>query len=262
MRYEPLKDILASLLKCFPQARCLLFAALDLLLLRQSYVKAAIRNYTPPETAPRMYDAGAGYCQYSWFMLRNWQHSKVFALDLKVDYIRAFSAWLDPVTRARFSFTEGDLQFYQPKNSYDIITAIDILEHIPDDLAVLRNFYTCLKPGGKLIISTPSDTDEAARFTAEHVRPGYAMEDLRTKLESVGFEIIESRYSYGFWGSLAWKLSIRIPLNMIGRSKVFMLVLPFYYLPILPLSLLFNKLDTQTFNPVGTGILMVAGKDQ
>jgi len=257
MRYEPLKDILASLLGNIPQARSLLFAALDLMLLRQRYVKAAIRKYIPADAAPRMYDAGAGYCQYSCFMMRNWKRSKVFALDLKVDYIRAFAAWLDAAHRARFSFTQGDLQLYEPQNRYDLVTAIDILEHIPDDLAVLRNFFHCLKPGGILIISTPSDTDEAARFTAEHVRPGYALNDLRAKLESVGFEVIESRYSYGFWGSLAWKLSIRQPLRLIGKSKAFALLLPFYYLPILPLSMLLNKLDTMTLNKSGTGILMV-----
>ncbi len=260
MRYEPLKDIMASLLGSFPQTRSLLFAALDLMLLRQRYVKAAIQKYIPAEAAPRMYDAGAGYCQYSWFMLRKWQRSKVFALDLKVDYIRSFAAWLDPATHARFSFTQGDLQLYQPKNRYDLVTAIDILEHIPDDLAVLRNFFHCLKPGGKIIISTPSDTDEAARFTAEHVRPGYAMADLRAKLDSVGFQVIESKYSYGFWGSFAWKLSIRLPLKLIGVSKAFLMLLPLYYLPILPLSILMNKLDTQTLNHSGTGILMVAEK--
>ena len=175
-------------------------------------------------------------------------------------YIRDFAAWLPENLRSRFSFTEGDLQYYQPKNSYDLVIAVDILEHIQDDLAVLRNFYSCLKPGGRLIISTPSDTDEAARFTAEHVRPGYSLAELTDKLTATGFEIIDSRYSYGRFGSLAWKLSIRLPLKMIGRLKLSAVFLPLYYLPFLPLSMLLNWLDTKAVNKTGTGIVMVATK--
>lgn len=260
MRYEPLKDMLASLLEAMPGARNFMFAMLDLMLLRQRYVKAAIRRQFPAGKPFRMYDAGAGYCQYTWFVLREWPQSKVFALDLKAGYIRDFAAWLPEHLRSRFSFTEGDLQHYEPKNSYDLVIAVDILEHIPDDLAVLRHFYSCLKPGGKLIISTPSDTDEAARFTAEHVRPGYSLADLSLKLQDTGFEIIDSRYSYGRFGSLAWKLSIRLPLKMIGRSKLSAVLLPLYYLPFLPLSFLLNWLDTKAVNKSGTGIIVVAAK--
>ena len=45
------------------------------------------------------------------------------------------------------------------------------------------------------------------------------MKELVGKLETVGFEIIEKRYSYGFWGSLAWRLSIRNPLKMINKKQ-------------------------------------------
>jgi len=262
MRYEPLKDILAAALRTLPSARLLLFRALDLMLLRQRYVKAAIRRHFGPDAAFRMYDAGAGYCQYSWFALRHWPRSKVFALDLKADYIREFALWLDQAPRSRFSFTEGDLQDYQPKNRYDLVIAIDILEHIEDDRAVLRNFFHCLLPSGKLIISTPSDTDPAARFTAEHVRPGYAMDDLLAKLESAGFRVLESKHSYGFWGSLAWKLSIRAPLRLINSSKAAALLVPLYLLHVLPATLLMNWLDTRTPNRSGTGILVVAEKPE
>ncbi|MGI6197814.1 MAG: class I SAM-dependent methyltransferase [Candidatus Cloacimonadaceae bacterium] len=260
MQYEPIKDRIASLLSGCACFRILLYRMLDLLLLRQRYVKAAVSKHLQPIQKQRVYDAGAGYCQYSWYILEKWQQAKVFALDLKADYIRDFVAWLQPVYRKRFSFTEGDLQSYQPKNRYNLILAIDILEHIPDDMAVLRSFYNCLDEGGKLIISTPSDTDEAAKFTAEHVRPGYSMQELVNKLETTGFKIVEQRYSYGFWGSLAWRLSIRNPLKMLNRSKLFLTLLPFYLLAVLPFTVLFNHLDVMTDNESGTGIIVVAEK--
>ncbi len=260
MRYEPLKDSIAALLKSCSCFRKLLYWALDLLLLRQSYVKAAIKKNLPDGQKQRVYDAGAGYCQYSWYILSGWSKAKVFALDLKVDYIRDFADSLAEKDRARFSFTQGDLQKYQPKNSYDLALAIDILEHIPDDLAALKQIYNCLNKGGKLIISTPSDTDEAAKFTAEHVRPGYSMETLVEKLETLGFEIDEKLYSYGFWGALAWKLSIRQPLKMIQKSKLAIGLLPLYLLAILPFTLVMNILDRAMKNESGTGIIVVARK--
>ncbi len=260
MQYEPIKDRIAGLLGGSACFRILLYRMLDTLLLRQRYVKAAVSEHLQPDQKQRVYDAGAGYCQYSWYILEKWQQAKVFALDLKADYIRDFVAWLKPEYRKRFSFTEGDLQSYQPKNRYNLILAIDILEHIPDDMAVLSSFYNCLDEGGKLIISTPSDTDEAAKFTAEHVRPGYSMQELVNKLETTGFKIVEQRYSYGFWGSLAWRLSIRNPLKIINRSKLFLALLPLYLLAVLPFTILFNHLDMMTDNESGTGIIVVAEK--
>lgn len=260
MQYEPIKDRIASLLNCCACFRILLYKALDLLLLRQRYVKSAIGRHLKHGLKQRVYDAGAGYCQYSWHILQSWSEARVFALDLKVDYIRDFAAWLKSEDRQRFSFTQGDLQTYKPKNSYNLILAVDILEHIPDDMAVLSGFYDCLERGGNLIISTPSDTDEAAKFTAEHVRPGYSMQELVSKLEAVGFEIVEQHYSYGFWGSLAWRLSIRNPLKIINKSKAFLPVLPLYLLAVLPVTMLFNHLDTKVKNKSGTGIIIVAEK--
>ncbi|HPV15675.1 MAG TPA: class I SAM-dependent methyltransferase [Candidatus Cloacimonadota bacterium] len=260
MQYEPIKDHIASLLNGSACFRVLLYKLLDLLLLRQRYVKAEIAKHLKHGLKQRVYDAGAGYCQYSWYILERFSEARVFALDLKVDYIRDFVAWLQGEQKQRFSFTQGDLQTYRPKNSYNLILAVDILEHIPDDMAVLTGFYNCLEKGGNLIISTPSDTDEAAKFTAEHVRPGYSMKELVGKLETVGFEIIEKRYSYGFWGSLAWRLSIRNPLKMINKSKLCLAFLPFYLLAVLPFTVLFNHLDMKTDNRGGTGIIIVAEK--
>ncbi|HHZ15235.1 MAG TPA: methyltransferase domain-containing protein [Candidatus Cloacimonetes bacterium] len=260
MQYEPIKDRIASLLNGCAYFRVLLYKKLDLLLLRQRYVKSAIDRHLKHGLRQRVYDAGAGYCQYSWHILQRWSEARVFALDLKVDYIRDFAAWLKCEDRKRFSFTRGDLQTYRPKNSYNLILAIDILEHIPDDMAVLAGFYNCLEKGGNLIISTPSDTDEAAKFTAEHVRPGYSIQELVSKLETAGFEIVEKRYSYGFWGSLAWRLSIRNPLRLINKSKLYLAVLPFYLLAVLPFTTLFNHLDMKWENKSGTGIIIVAEK--
>ncbi|PKN78234.1 MAG: hypothetical protein CVU48_08855 [Candidatus Cloacimonetes bacterium HGW-Cloacimonetes-1] len=262
MQYDPIKDVFSNTMDLFPQLRKLFFMMLDTILLRQRYVKKYINKYLPPDQDTRFYDAGAGFCQYSDYVMKRFPQSRVFAVDLKTDYLSAYHYALDSKLKQRFSFKAADLQDFRPTYSYDMVVAIDIMEHIEDDISTLQNFMYCLKPGGRLIISTPSDTDEAAKFTAEHVRPGYNKSELEAKLQNCGFEIEDSIYSYGFWGKLAWQMMIKKPLTWIGVSKYNLAFLPFYYLLILPLSLLFMNLDLRGTNKTGTGIIVVAKKPE
>lgn len=254
MHYDPIKDRLAERIKLFPVFRRLLYRAFDLLLLRQRYVKAEIERYF--RDGMRFYDAGAGFCQYSDFVLKNYPNSRVLATDLKTDYLRQYSFTVGP----GFSYMSADLQTFCPKHQYDMAIAIDILEHIEDDLAVIKNVHSALFPQGIFIISTPSDTDPAAHFTAEHVRPGYDKGELETKLLDSGFEILSSFYSYGRFGALSWKLMIKYPLILWGKSKLWAPVIALCYLLLLPVSELLMRLDMRKVNPSGTGIIIVARK--
>ncbi|HHV61683.1 MAG TPA: glycosyltransferase [Firmicutes bacterium] len=42
-----------------------------------------------------------------------------------------------------------------PPESFDVVTAFDVLEHVPDIRSFLEAIYTILKPGGKLILLSP-----------------------------------------------------------------------------------------------------------
>lgn len=42
------------------------------------------------------------------------------------------------------------------ENSFDALVAMDILEHLPDDVAAMKEFYRVLKPGGKVIATVPA----------------------------------------------------------------------------------------------------------
>ena len=97
-------------------------------------------------------------------------------------------------------------------------------------------------------------------FIEEHVRDGYGINDITQKLNNAGFSDVEVRYTYGFPGSLSWKFSMKYPILMLGKSKAFYILLPFYYLVTFPFCILLNYLDVIFRHKKGTGLLVKAYK--
>jgi SAM-dependent methyltransferase len=258
MHYESIKDKFARAITGSAFLRKMFYLALDMLFLRQWYIKKEIKRNFSPKNKLKFYDAGAGFGQYSWFVLQNWPEAQVHAVDLKADYMDSFVKFACQYFPDKISARQADLTAYVPDQQYDLIVASDILEHIADDRQVLANFRKALKPGGKLIISTPSNFDESAEFVAEHVRPGYSKAELTEKLQTAGFKVNKFTFSYGFWGHLYWLLCLKFPLSLVQKFKPFLVLLPIYYLPVYPLGALFMLLDMLKDNKQGTGIIVVA----
>jgi len=132
---------------------------------------------------------------------------------------------------------------------------------------VFRNFFESLKTGGTLLISTPSDKggsdvhnvdDES--FIGEHVRNGYSIDEISSKLAVAGFKEVNASYTYGKPGSISWQLAMKYPVKMVNISKLFFIILPFYYLLFFPVSLILNIFDLRFKHKSGTGLLVTARK--
>jgi SAM-dependent methyltransferase len=258
MEYEPLKKRLNSLLRKFPGLRKLFYFGLDALLLRQWYVKRGIKQSLSGKKVFRFYDAGAGFGQYSFFILQQYPETEVLAVDLDGEKLSAFAGYCKKYMKAEVRAETADLQEYIPAEEQDLIIAVDILEHIEDDLTVLKNFYQGSKPGARLIISTPYATKEAS-FAAEHFRNGYTENDLSEKLGQAGWIIEKLWYSYGFWGNIAWYLTMRIPLSLL-RFKLLLILLPLYYALVYPFAFLMMTADFLGKNRKGKGMVVTAKK--
>ncbi len=89
-------------------------------------------------------------------------------------------------------------------NTFDAVTALDVIEHNEDDLAILADSYRVIKPGGHLIITVPalmwlwSHNDEINA----HVRR-YTAGELKQKLTKTGFEVQRVTYNNFFVFPLA-----------------------------------------------------------
>jgi len=86
------------------------------------------------------------------------------------------------------------------------------------------------------------------------------MDDITLKLKNAGFSKVEARYSYGTSGSLAWKLSMKYPIIMLNASKLFFILLPFYYVLTYPFAFILNYIDVNSNHNEGTGLIVKAVK--
>lgn len=66
-----------------------------------------------------------------------------------------------------------------PKESYDIIMAIEVLEHVLEDEVFVGNIYDTLKPGGVFFMTTPNGEH------VENTNPDHVRHYSRSELESV-----------------------------------------------------------------------------
>jgi len=81
------------------------------------------------------------------------------------------------------------------REAFDIVTALDVLEHTDDDLRSLRAIHGVIKNNGLLLITVPaygflwSEHDEALKH-----RRRYTAYELRNKLALAGFEVVRTTY--------------------------------------------------------------------
>lgn len=134
-----------------------------------------------------------------------------------------------PLAMKKMDVTQLEL----PSNSFDIIFCNHVFEHIPDDLAAMRELYRVLKPGGWAILQTPIDyqrttTDEdpsvadpqerLRRFgQTDHIRV-YGL-DFFDRLRSCGWTVNRDRFVQTLPNSDVIRLALDKNEELIIGSK-------------------------------------------
>jgi len=76
-------------------------------------------------------------------------------------------------------------------DSFDIVICREVIEHVPDDKALLSEIWRVLKPGGILFITTPNGLN-VPPDGKEHLR-AYAPDEFLNVLMRSGFNILDKR---------------------------------------------------------------------
>ncbi len=79
---------------------------------------------------------------------------------------------------------------------FDLVTALDVIEHLDDDVAGLREIRRVLKPDGRLLIFVPTFMFLwGVQDDVSHHRLRYRLPALRRAVEEAGFEIERATYA-------------------------------------------------------------------
>lgn len=117
---------------------------------KRDIVRHWILRTRPPDAADRLLDCGAGTGLFARGMEA---HCQVQVLDDHEDALRFLRERFRP---DQILSLAGD-QVPLPDQSLEYVTALDVLEHVPDDHAVVRGFHRLLKPGGLAVVTVPAD---------------------------------------------------------------------------------------------------------
>jgi len=87
------------------------------------------------------------------------------------------------------------------RNSFDVIICIEVLEHVPEPILVLKEFSRILKPEGQLLLSAPLGA--GLHQQPHHYYGGFTPSFYKKFLPQFGFEIISIEPNCGFFKHLA-----------------------------------------------------------
>lgn len=129
---------------------------------------------------------------------------------------------------------------YDLKECFDIATCFETIEHVIDDEGLMRSLASILRPGGQLILTTPSqdyipmDSGDAGPFSevedGGHVRKGYTSERLGYLAEQAGLEVTEIGFCSG-WSSQKVTTLLRDLNRCFGYGLAWALTLPLRLIP-------------------------------
>lgn len=264
--YDPVKDKLAGFIRSSRPLRRLFYIALDTFFLRSWHIRKKLRQLHQAYRPAHILDAGSGFGQYDHFMLQKLKPAHLLAVDVKQDYLDDCAYFFrEHIAEGRLRLEKQDLLSFS-KPGHDLVLCVDVLEHIEEDVRVMRNMRDSLAPGGYFLMHSPSsfaeeDAGEDDFFVDEHARAGYSQQELRSKFKQAGLEPVDIRYTYGPYGHAAWVMLIKWPmlwLNKVGFWGI--VLLPFWYSLVLLPSLLLHRLDVGRVNVKGTGIIGLARK--
>ncbi|GAK55315.1 methyltransferase type 11 [Candidatus Vecturithrix granuli] len=164
---------------------------------RRSLILDQIARYYQGQKNLVMLDIG---CGCGIFMTHLTPYGKIVGMDSSADALCFCQQ------RRLSHLVQGDaemLPFFP--NSFDLLTANDLLEHLDDDITSLHGFFSLLKPGGRLFVFVPayqflwSLQDEIS-----HHKRRYTKRRLTHVIESAGFTIEQVTYANTLLFPVIW----------------------------------------------------------
>jgi len=182
-----------------------------------------------PWVGNRVLEVGAGTGNMTRVM---YGRDLIVATDIEVPYLHVLRNRFGHFPSIRIAKLDLNSDDHLALRSYefDTVVCLNVLEHIKDDEAALRNLYDTLIPGGRLLLFVPADP---ALFGTMDTQVGhyrrYSRETLRQVIEAAGFTTDRITFMNRL-GRFPWWLNGRVFKRAhvpAGQSRVFDFAVPF-----------------------------------
>jgi glycosyltransferase involved in cell wall biosynthesis len=179
----------------------------------------------------RILEVGSGVGNQTRFFVD--ERERVIASDIEPHYLRELIGRFGERSNVRiasyqFPLRDGDRAELK-RDRVNTIVCLNVLEHIKDDAATLRDFADVLEPSGHLVLLVPAM--KALYGTLDehlHHYRRYAPDELKAAVATAGFEVDSIRFLnrpavFGWW------LSSRVLKRRVmpkGQLKAFKILMP------------------------------------
>lgn len=223
--------------------------------IRAIHFKKILTTFLLNKNIKDILDAGSGIGAYTFWLGKKFAKAHITGGDIDIQKIHTSKELNKELHIKNVAFTYLDITKIKKNSIYDLIVAIDVLEHIEENELVLNNFYRILRNKGYLYIHVPQPNQKRIFFSSrtwrhkDHVREGITKNDLEKVLNKLDFKIIVSRETFGFFGKLAWEINhMTLPKNFALAGIVF------------PILYILSLLDVLWKNKNGLGVAILAQK--
>ncbi|MFA6274724.1 MAG: class I SAM-dependent methyltransferase, partial [Candidatus Paceibacterota bacterium] len=180
-------------------------------------------------------DAGCGHGKYSKLLADYYPSASVLGIDILED-----EEWGNYPNK-NLCFKVFDLKNFREQNIYDLIVSIDTLEHIVDNKKVITNLIEALRPSGLIYLAIPCDKTSIHIFprrwfqrfhdweSDEHLGEQPVLDELKQEMKERNLEILVSRHTFTFWGTLGWEFEFLLRGKKLG-DRLNIILMPFYNL--------------------------------
>jgi len=177
---------------------------------RRRVLQALIERVVTPPPEARILEVGCGTGHNLPMLAR---FGKVDAIEVDAE-ARAFA---EKRTGRAISSAPLPTLHGIARGHYDLVAALDVVEHIDDDRAAIAALAACLKPGGKLLLTVPAHQWMwSAHDVLNHHKRRYLKRGLARLIESSPLKL----QAIGYFNSFLFPLAVgaRLASKLTGRG--------------------------------------------
>jgi len=170
-------------------------------LILESFLRDIVQTIRNPQSAIRILDVGCGTGANLEMLAQFGEAEGVDVSDDALEFCRAKGLKTHKGLAEKLPFAD---------ESFDLVTALDVVEHLDDDAAGLKEMHRILRAGGRTLIFVPAfmwlwGVQDDIRYTKKQIVE---------RLEKAGFEI--ERATYANWTFFAPILAGRTLMKLTG----------------------------------------------